>query len=71
MNIVRLMDPYVRKNVLFVWNRIRSCNFSKIENEAELEHDEWNGSLNDFVVQFQNQSIIQNILFVVQEVSLL
>ena len=72
VNVVRLMDPYVRKNVLFVWGRVRRCNWRAITAEEEEDHggvDDWNGSLGDLVIQFQNESIIQNILFVVEEVS--
>lgn len=69
VNIVRLVtDPYVLENTKLVLSKIRNCDFSTIE-ESESAIDVWNSSLNNVVIQFQNESIIQNIIFIVEEVS--
>lgn len=70
VNIVRITDPYVRSNVILVFSKMIRCNFKITkEDESQYSIDAWNTSLNDVVVQFQNESIIQNIVFSVEEVS--
>lgn len=69
VNIVRLVtDPFVLENTKLVLTKIKNCDFKTIrENESSI--DAWNTSLNNVVIQFQNESIIQNIIFIVEEVS--